>query len=347
MSKLQTLFVAFFLLFAGYYSIALADSNEFDTSLDINAFPEAKRLRAILRQPESKMDLGKIKLTIDKMIDPSIDVASGLKQIDGIVAKIQAMLNNNPFPSSNDKLQALKRYLYEKGQWNDYKPYHYDFADPKGTKVHNKLLLNYIASRKGNCVSMPLLFVILGQRLGIEVTASTAPEHVFVKYTDTLTRITYNLEATNGANPTRDVWYRQQMPMTDKAIANGLYLRKLTKRETVLVMTETLAQYYSENQEAEKAIVISDILLEYYPKFYSAMLRKGHSYYQLLTKHFFKKYPTPAQIPVNERAYFKYLSDNNHFWYEKAESLGWREPTPEDEKKYMNIIKREVKSVTH
>ena len=194
---------------------------------------------------------------------------------------------------------------------------------------------------------MPLLFVILGQRLGIEVTASTAPEHVFVKYTDTVTRITYNLETTNGANPTRDVWYRQQMPMTDKAIANRLYLQKLTKRETVVVMAETLAQHYSENREAEKAITISNILLEYHPKFYSAMLRKGYSYYQLLAKHFLQKYPTPAQIPINERGYFQYLSDNNNLWYEKAESLGWQEPSQEQNQKYLNMVKRNAKSSGH
>ena len=345
MSKLQTAIFAFFLSFASIFSAAHAASNGSSWGLDANSFSEAKRIRAILQQPESKMDLAKIKLTIDKMIDPALDVDAGLKEIDRIVAKIRTMLGNNP--SSNDKMLALKKYLYEKGAWNDYQPYHYDFDDPRGTKISNKLLQNYVASRKGNCVSMPLLFIILGERLGIDVTASTAPEHVFVKYTDTETGITYNLETTSGAYPSRDVWYRQNMPMTDKAIASGLYLQRLTKRETVVVMAETLAQHYSENHEAEKAIAISDILLEYYPKFYSAMLRKGYSYYQLLAKHFLQKYPTLGQIPVEEREYFQYLSDNNNLWYEKAESLGWREPSQEQNQKYLNEVKRNAKSSGH
>lgn len=345
MSKLQTVIFAFFLSFASVFSAAHAESNSLAQELDINAVPDAKRIRAILQLPESKMDLGKIKLTIDKMIDPSIDVASGMKQIDSIVAKIRAMLGNNP--SSNNKMLALKKYLYQKGPWNDYKPYHYDFDDPMGTKLSNKLLLNYVASRKGNCVSMPLLFIILGARLGIDVTASTAPLHIFVKYTDTETGITYNLETTSGANLSRDEWYQQKMPMTDGAINSGLYLQRLTKRETVVVMAYVLAEHYSQNQEFEMAIAISDVLLEYYPKYVEAMLMKGHAYYQLLAKHFLQKYPTADQIPDNQRSYYEYLSDSNRFWFDKAESLGWREPSPEQEQKYLNMVKRNAKLSSH
>jgi regulator of sirC expression with transglutaminase-like and TPR domain len=145
----------------------------------INAVPEAKRVKTILQQPESIMDLAVVKLTIDKMIEPSIDINANLKKIDSIVVQILAMAGSNS--SSNAKLLALKRYLYEKGPWNNNEPYQYDFADPRGTKINNKLLPTYLATKKGNCVSMPFLFVVLGQRLGLDVSASTAPEHYFVK----------------------------------------------------------------------------------------------------------------------------------------------------------------------
>ena len=41
---------------------------------------------------------------------------------------------------------------------------------------------HYLATRKGNCVSMPVLFVILGQKLGLPITLAIAPNHVFAKY---------------------------------------------------------------------------------------------------------------------------------------------------------------------
>jgi regulator of sirC expression with transglutaminase-like and TPR domain len=308
---------------------------------NIDNFPEAKRLRAILQQPESKMDFGKITLTIDNMIDPKLDVAAGMKRIDEMVARIRSMLSTAP--SDNEKLTALTKYLYVSGAWNDYQPYRYDFNDPMGTKLSNKLLQNYITSKRGNCVSMPILFIVLGSRLGLNVSASTAPSHVLVKYTDPDSNITYNLEATSGALPSRDEWYKEKMPMIDEAIANGLYLQKLTKRETAVVIADVLAEHYDQIHEYEKALAIADILLEYYPKFAGVMLFKGHCYYQLLAKYFLQQYQTANQIPLNELDFYRYLSDNNRYWYDKAESLGWREPTREHEEQYRKRMKRYAK----
>lgn len=215
--------LALFLSLLGSFPAAQA---EMVPGATIAAVPEAKRIDAILRQPETDMDLGRIKLTIDNMIDPTMDVESGLKQIDEMATRVRAMLYD--FPPSGARLKALRAYLYEKGPWNDYRSFGYDFDDPLGKNIRNKLLLNYIASRRGNCVTMPLLFFILGQRLGLDVTISAAPLHLFVNYTDPETGTTYNLETTSGAKPARDVWIRQGNPMTDQAIANGLYMRKLS-----------------------------------------------------------------------------------------------------------------------
>ncbi len=333
-----TILVSFQLLIVGCLSVAQAQSNGSPFEQKIPALSEAKRMRAILQQPESQLDLARIKLTIDKMIDPTINIDTNLKQIDDIVAQIRAMAGQRP--SSNDNLLALKKYLYEKGPWNGYEVYHYDFDDPPGTKIKNKLLPNYLASKKGNCISMPFLFIVLGQRLGIDVTASTAPEHILVKYTEPETGITYNLEATSGANPTRDAWYRQQMPMTDEAIANGIYLQKLTKKETAAVMATVLAENFSEKQAPEKMLAIADAVLPFYPKNVALILGKGSAYARLIDKHFAAKYPTPRDIPVNERPFFQHLSEQNELWFSKAEALGWRQPDKAQMIRYLETVSR-------
>lgn len=215
---------------------------------------------------------------------------------------------------------AIKKYLYEPGVWNNFQVYHYDFDDPLGAKIANKLIPNYLFSKKGNCVSMPILFIILGQKIEIKVTASEAPLHVFVKYTDDATGTTYNLETTSGANPARDEWYQQEMPMTNEAIANGIYLKALTKKEAVVVM--------------------ATVLLEFFPKNITAILWKGGAYAKLLDRDFLQKYRTLREIPVNQRSRFQYLADNNQLWFDKAESLGWRKPSQEDEKNYLRAVNK-------
>ncbi|MGR8953450.1 MAG: transglutaminase family protein [Gammaproteobacteria bacterium] len=309
------------------------------TVFDSSNFAEAQRIKALLDQPEESIDFAQAKLVIDKIVDPAIDVEAGLAQIDAAVKTVQSLLPVGA--SSQDRLLALKKYLYEAGAWNDYRAFQYDFADPKGTKISNKLLTTYLNTRKGNCVSMPLLFIILGQRLGLDVTASTAPLHVLVKYTDSDTGQTYNLETTSGANPARDVWYQQGMHITDQALANKIYLQKLSKRETVAVMATVLAEHYHHTQEYEKAMMISDVVLKYYKNDVGAMLMKGSLFYRLLAKHFISKYPAPYLIPPPERPYFAFLDDNNRYWFEKAEALGWREPSREDEQNYLKIVEQD------
>lgn len=296
----------------------------------------AKKIRDLLKQPESQIDLARAKLIIDQQIDYSIDIEATLKKIDTMVYRIRAMPEFGP--SSTAKLLALKRYLYEPGIWNDYRPYQYDLDDPLGTKITNKLLSTYLTTKKGNCVSMPVLFIVLGQRLGINVTAATAPLHILVKFTDDQ-GATYNLEATNGANPTRDVWYRQQMPMTDQSIANGVYLKPLSKKETVALMAETLTEHYLDQHEYEKTITLSDLILEYYPKDVTVMIRKSNAYYDLLHKYYAQKYPSPHDIPDRAKGHYLYLAQNNRQWAEKARSLGWQEWRREEDEKYLKGVK--------
>jgi len=279
MSRVCPLIYVCFALSFFASSVAFAEVVNPATVFDRTNFAEAKQIEKLLSQPESSIDFARSKLTIDKMIDPSIDIEANLQKVDAIVKTIQTLLVANA--TSMDKMLAVKKYLYEAGTWNNYQPYQYDFKDPKGTLVKSKLLPNYLATKQGNCVSMPLLFIVLGQRLGIDVTASTAPEHVLVKFTETETGKTYNLETTSGANFSRDVWYQQTMHVTDKALKNKIYLQKLSKTQSVAIMATVLAESYEDKQEFEKAMMISDVVLKYYKHDVDSMLRKGSIFLQI------------------------------------------------------------------
>lgn len=321
-------------------SVAYAEPVNPATVFDSSNFHEAQVLKAILGQPEEAIDFAKANLAINKLVDPNIDVNVNLKKIEAIVTTIQALLPVGA--SSKDKMLAVRKYLYEAGAWNGHQVYRYDFDDPKDTKIGNKLLPTYLATKKGNCISMPLLFIALGQQLGINVTASTAPLHVLVKYTDSDTGQSYNLEATSGANPSRDVWYQQTMHITDRTLANRIYLQKLTKRETVAVMAMVLAENYLAKQQYEKAMMIADVVLKYYPNAVEAMVMKGTLFYHLLAKHYLSKYPAPYLIPMGERPYFEFLDINNRYWFDKAEALGWHEPSKEDEQNYLDTVRQDA-----
>jgi hypothetical protein len=145
-----------------------------------------------------------------------------------MVADIRLM--TPPNAPDIEKLREVRRYIYVSGSWNRKQPYSYDLSDPYGRVIRTKLLAHYLATRRGNCVSMPALFLILADRMGLQVTLSIAPNHEFLKYTDAATGKTYNLEATSGGYPEPDGWYRSHIPMSDGAVAEGVYMKTLSRQ---------------------------------------------------------------------------------------------------------------------
>lgn len=309
-------------LLAALFLALLASVASAEASSRSQADPNLRTIQKLFDQPEQRIDLALAKLTIDHIVDPKIRIAGVQKQLDGIALTIQSLLP--PMATSRDKLEALRAYLYQSSAWNADRPYRYDLDDPFGRTLRNKLLPTYLATRKGNCVSMPLLFVILGQKIGLDVSIATAPEHMFVKYRDEQGS-TYNLETTSGAGFTRDVWLQQQMPMSPEALANGIYMQPLGRKQTVAVMAGTLLEHYAQQGKESQRIALAKLILRHHPKDVTAMLHVSSAYQRLRQQHFVEKYPTPNDIPMEERAHFVELEKNIVLWRDKAIALGWRD----------------------
>lgn len=164
-------------------------------------------------------DIVRAKILVDALIEDEDHSDEVLAIIDGFVASARGVVPENA--SEWERIQAAQRVLYQPGPWNDHRPFSYDHADPLGTKIENKLLSNYLETRLGNCVSMPVLLAIVLEQLGVPVTLGQAPVHAFVIWTNSETGQSINLEATSGGNPARDEWYKQNSTLTPEAMENA------------------------------------------------------------------------------------------------------------------------------
>lgn len=280
-------------------------------------------VRSVLVAPDAEIDFAKAKLTFDKLVSPTLDISATLNQLDLASETVTRMAG--PSPSNRAKLNAIRTYLYESGDWNERRPFQYDMTDPQGQKLSNRLLGSYLDTRRGNCITMPILFLILADRMHLPVALSRAPLHFFIKYTDDVTGQTLNLETTSGGYPARDSWIREQMPMTDQAIANGLYLRALTRRETLAAMAAVVVEADLERQRFQESIEIANIVLEYDPTFAHMLAKRGSAFGAQIETEFVQKYPRPADIPPPLRPRYQVLQERNLSDFAKAEALGWRE----------------------
>ena len=100
----------------------------------------AVRIEALFSGDRNFVD---VKPAIDKIVRPSLNTAASADKIDRMAADLARM--SADVEDSPEKLEILRRYLYEPGQWNDNRPFAYDAGDPPDKRVRNRLLVDYIA----------------------------------------------------------------------------------------------------------------------------------------------------------------------------------------------------------
>lgn len=300
---------------------------------------ETPTIQEILEQPESEIDLALAKLVIDKMADPSIDIHQQLKTINLMVEDVEKMLPPNA-PSS-DKLLAMIKYVYTPGEWNHQEVYSYNLDDPLGKDYKTKQLPTYLATKKGNCVSMPTLLLVMGERLGLKMHLVQVPTHLFVRFRNSETGEEFNVEATNPGTISNERFLKE-FPITPLAVKNGVYLQNLNKKEAITVWLNQYASHLSRSGQVDQGMALANLSLRYDPQSVEAMLIIGSGYYKKVAA-FMKKYPKKSMIPPDELKDFEFASNSNIEWFKKADVLGWIEPPKEFDEKYLAMIEQ-VKS---
>lgn len=84
-NMLNTLLFICGIFLSGFVSLA-------QPAHDKTGFEQHKQIKAMLEKPTDKLDLARIKLTIDKMIDPTIEVEKTLAAIETMVSEIKGMV---------------------------------------------------------------------------------------------------------------------------------------------------------------------------------------------------------------------------------------------------------------
>lgn len=302
---------------------------------------DALKLREFLSLPDSKIDYGVVKLAIDKMVDPSADIDRAERQI-GVLFREAAALCGYSFArqvSVEARVDALRTCLYRRGPWNENRPFRYDLEnDPTGKEIlENNLLPTYLEKRLGNCVAMPMLFLVLAQRMGVEACLSTAPEHVFVKVRDE-SGVYTNHECTHDGGLKADASYVREFEITPEAVKLGSYLRPLSKQEGILVMAEVLGSHYFRKEDGASLRAFADLVFEMNPGSLQAIHWTTAVYGLTLNVKFKKRYQRYEDVPPGERDEARRLLRNIRDLEAKAHALGWRPVSAAFEQNYRQLV---------
>lgn len=169
--------------------------------------------------------------------------------------------------------------VVSKGDSALFLPFTYNFEDMFGEKDwSNMFVTKLLATHKGNCHSMPYLYKILCDELGIPCHLALSPNHIYIKHRSEKVGW-YNTELTS-ASFLIDAWIMASGFIPLEAIQKGTYMEALDDKKCITLCVYDLAkgfdQKYPDN-DGSFIIKCCDLALEHFPNFINAMILKAET----------------------------------------------------------------------
>lgn len=225
-------------------------------------------LEQVLRLPEDQIDLATATLISSEYWSDMVAGRSYLEQLDTMAREIHSRLRQQRIPLDFRAIPVINQYLFEELGF--------------GTIAHaddpNDLFLHSVMDRRqGYCLSLSVLYLSIGERLGLDLYGVVAPGHFFVRYEKG--RVRFNIETTsNGASPP-DEHYRVKFNVPENG-RNSIYMKNLNKRQTLGCFFNNLGNVYSEIGDVDTAMLALERAVQINPSLSESQANLGNIYLQ-------------------------------------------------------------------
>jgi len=275
----------------------------------------------------------------------NVDITNG-------VEVIKALIRQSGFDIKNPtaKKWALQQLMSDTIHIRDEKgkviythlPYQYDFEDPFGKEDWTKqFVLKLMKSKKGQCHSMPLIYLILAEELGVKAWLSYSPSHSYIKVKDGKGNL-LNYETTNG-HYTTDVFVQSSGYIKAEALRSKIYMDTLTRKEVVAATLADLAKGYAVKYGFDRFVLdCIDKALDHSPNnIHALQLKSDYHTRQFLYVAEQLGRPPVEQLPKNPKAYELY--SKMHEVYNRVDALGYEQMPEEVYKEWLKSFEMQRK----
>jgi hypothetical protein len=297
-------------------------------------------------------------LTENAYLDNRLDYRAFTGQIDRLVGLAKYLANEGGLDYDlKDKDQitlsaSIFRVMKDSLIFHDYNsgkilrkfPYRYDMDDFFGDSDWRKMFVTKLLhAGLGNCHSMPALYKILADEIGVEAWLAITPNHTYIKQWNDKTGW-YNTEITTGDFPL-DGDIKHNSYIKHEAIVAGVYMDTLSDKESIAYTIQDLAQGFVRKfgyEDTATPISWLETALQYYPDFPNALILKAE-----LRKKEFEKVMTANGVTdvtkISNDASLKNQFAKLEREYFKIHEIGYRRMPKE---MYLNWLYRVNKDTT-
>jgi hypothetical protein len=270
------------------------------------------------------------------------DIATNLDVLQAFLRK--EGLNPNDATAKKYMLQKLFSDTLtmhdDKGNYQfTHYPFKYDFEDPFGKTDWRKMFVSkLLRDKKGQCHSMPLLYLIFAEELGIKAWLAFSPQHTYIKTQDNK-GVWYNFETTNGHYST-DSWLLSSGYVKAEAMRNKIFMDTMSKKATVAACLVDLANGYIAKFGYDRFVLAcAEKALQHNPKNIFALQLKS-DYYTLLFQFVIKQLGYPPKDQLHRFPEADALLQKAYELYKVVDKLGYEEMPENTYQKWLQSFEK-------
>jgi regulator of sirC expression with transglutaminase-like and TPR domain len=213
--------------------------------------PGAGKWGEIAAQPEEDIDLAEAALVIAAEEYRDLDVLHYLKQIEEMAATLKRRLRRDI--STPETILALNRYLFEELGFSGNAA---DYYDPR-----NSFLNEVLDRRLGIPITLSMVYIEIGQRLGLALRGVSFPGHFLVKCTVRDGAVVLDPYANGASLGMDDLRQRLRVLRSGAAEASDDDVRQMLapakKKEILARVLRNLKSIYLHKRDLERALSAS------------------------------------------------------------------------------------------
>ena len=235
--RLITAYITLFLFSIPSLALSANTTNEILIEKELGNIPDLK---------SSQIDLLKTLLLISRHWDPSLKIQPLQDEITKLVLDVKHNLQDSNDTSSIT--HALRMAIHKNAGYR-----YTEQVDSRGYPTNNEELFLHgmLKTKRGYCMNLSLLYLIIGQKLDIPLFGVPLPNHFFVRYDKGKDRI--NIEATEMGTSFPDSFYGQRY-LGSSEKDNPYFLKNLNTKQTLGAYFSNIGMVYYQNQKIERAI---------------------------------------------------------------------------------------------
>lgn len=227
-----------------------------------------KSLEQMLRLPEDDIDVATGVLIASEYWSDIVFGRRYLEQLDAMATEIQTRLRQQRLPVNYRAIPVINDYLFNE----------LGFKAISHANDPNDLFLHSVMDRRqGYCLSLSVLYLALGERLGLNLYGVVVPGHFFVRYE--AGRVRFNIETTSGGASPPDEHYvvKFNVPESNR---DTIYMKNLTKRQTLGCFFNNLGNVYSDIGNLDMALTALERAVAINPTLSESRANLGNIYLQ-------------------------------------------------------------------